>query len=64
MRNLREYPVTEQEVLEVLAKIPQDNPPGATQIMVGGLNDMIRYEIIQFFLQPENMTKLLERMAV
>jgi hypothetical protein len=62
MRNLVEYPVTAEEVLEVIQKLPMDNPPGTTQFEIGGLNDMIRHYLIKFVSQPENMDKIVQRM--
>lgn len=65
MRNTAQYPVTSAEVLEVLEKIPQVNPPGTEPraMMIGGLNDMIRRQIIEHFRKPANMDALLGELA-
>jgi hypothetical protein len=62
MRNIREYPITREEVLEVLEKIPMDNPPGTPpmEMMIGGLNDSIRDHVITIVKHdPEIMSKIL-----
>lgn len=64
MRNITQYPVTAAEVLEVLEKIPQVNPPGTPggAMRIGGLNDMIRRQIIEHLSKPDNMTALLREL--
>ncbi len=65
MRWLKKYPITAEEVMEVLEKIPQVNPPGTapSAMMIGGLNDTIRRGIIEHFKDPENMTTILSQLA-
>ncbi len=64
MRNITQYPITADEIMEVLEKIPEDNPPGTpgSAMMIGGVNDMIRHYIIEHFENPENMAALLEEL--
>jgi hypothetical protein len=66
MRWLLKYPITAEEVMTTLEKIPEDNPPGtpSDQIRVGGINDFIRQRIIKHFENQENMQKILEDMRV
>jgi hypothetical protein len=65
MRNTAQYPVTADEVLGVLEKIPQDNPPGTARsaMKIGGINDMIRRNIIEHFNKPEHMNALLHQIG-
>lgn len=65
MRNTTQYPITADEVMEVLEKIPQVNPPGTapSAIRIGSLNDRIRRQIIDHFKDTEHMDALLKEMA-
>ena len=58
MRNLVEFPVTPEEVIDVLATMRRIDPYDL------GVNNMIRHHIIEFFLKPENMEQLLKEMRV
>jgi hypothetical protein len=62
MRWLKEYPITADEVMGVLEKIPEDNPPGTapSAMRIGGTSDMIRRGLIEFMKKPENMDALLK----
>ena len=62
MRNIRQYPITREEVCEVLQKIPMDNPPGTPpgQMKIGGLNDLIRQGIIITCTEEAVMSRILK----
>lgn len=62
MRNTAQYPITADEIVAVLNKIPEVNPPGidGSAMMIGGVDDMIRQGIIAYLTQPDNMARLLE----
>ena len=62
MRNISQYPITADEVLRVLNKIPEVNPEGTppSRLMIGGINDMIRRGIIAFLSQDDHMAELLD----
>ncbi|BCO56044.1 hypothetical protein MINTM005_12880 [Mycobacterium intracellulare] len=65
MRNLSQYPITAEEVMEVVKKIPEVNPPGTpgSAMRIGGLGDMIRRGIIEHFENPEHMSAVLAKLA-
>lgn len=62
MRNINEHPITADEVTRVLETMYQVNPPGTPphQVLVGGVNDLIRQHILDYLQKPENMAALLE----
>ena len=64
MRWLARYPITADEVLATLQRIPLINPPGTPieQIRLGNVEDMVRKGIIDFFAEPQNMAALLSSM--
>ena len=57
MRNLIQYPVTSDEVKRSLASIP-NSAPGA----VGGLQPLIKTELLKYFCKPEVMSDFLARL--
>lgn len=66
MRNLIAYPITETEVLETIAAIPEENPPGTPpcQLRIGGLNDLIRRGIIDVCSCETVMKMILEKVNI
>jgi hypothetical protein len=66
MRNVAEYPVTADEVMRLLESIPQVNPPGTPpeELRIGGIDDMVRRHIIDYFRQQPNMDALLQAMKI
>lgn len=64
MRWLAKYPITAEEVMASLESIPQVNPPGTPpgEMKIGGIEDHVRRQIIEYFKNPANMDALLEAM--
>lgn len=64
MRWLKQYPITAEEVMASLESIPEVNPPGTPphERRIGGIDDLVRRKIIEYFQQPGNMNTLLEDM--
>lgn len=58
MRNLVQYPITAEEVIDTLKWIPGPNDDCG----IGSLNPLIRHKLEQFLSRPEIMKQLLDSM--
>lgn len=58
MRNLVQYPITAEEVLDQLKWIPDDTD------LIGSTGQYIRKKLVEYISNPENMAKILESMRV
>lgn len=59
MRNLKAYPITSEEVLDILRWIPADDKD-----VFGDPGPYIRQKLVEFLNRPEIMSELLKSMRI